>query len=414
MGKQLYKDLHAEQEANEAAARFMDSTDVIGDMSRAYGHDFSDVHIHTDESAAQRVEGTGVDALASGKDIFFGRNVFQQNDPTSRGLLAHELTHTMQQSPQSGMEQSAPEGAQQGGLIDWFRKRFRSKKRPNEEAISGPLSVSLNDSEDSVRYMTAMQNAVMPNASQIANRVPTAKPGQIGDAAALTGLQDIFANGNAIHTSNEFVRQGDRNNALAAIGIRTSQSAEAKADKAYRGDLLGNYSSDVADYFYNLQQGGLNMKYILPATTKGNLKGSPGAYVTGGRIDQMEQDLLSLFGNYATSDQSLEYIKNVSSAIGDADVFENDPRAVINYVIQCMLTSTGASHTKIMQQGSRFQDNENTVNTAREVLRTLLYLPNLASKSAEVRSTLPPEVNTLVDQYNALLDQIQQKLAAAA
>ena len=94
MSKKLLENIGAEHEANEIASRFMDSTDVVGDMSRAFGHDFSQVHIHTDESAAQRVEGTGADAFAQGNDIFFGRGVFQQSDPASRGLLAHELTHT--------------------------------------------------------------------------------------------------------------------------------------------------------------------------------------------------------------------------------------------------------------------------------------------------------------------------------
>ena len=72
MSRHLYQDQKAEREANEVAARFMDSSDVVGDMSREFGYDFSSVKIHTDEAAAQRVEGTGVDAFASGKDIFFG------------------------------------------------------------------------------------------------------------------------------------------------------------------------------------------------------------------------------------------------------------------------------------------------------------------------------------------------------
>ena len=76
MSKKLLENIGAEHEANEIASRFMDSTDVVGDMSRAFGHDFSQVHIHTDESAAQRVEGTGADAFAQGNDIFFGRGVF--------------------------------------------------------------------------------------------------------------------------------------------------------------------------------------------------------------------------------------------------------------------------------------------------------------------------------------------------
>ena len=164
MSKKLLENIGAGHEANEIASRFMDSTDVVGDMSRAFGHDFSQVHIHTDESAAQRVEGTGADAFAQGNDIFFGRGVFQQSDPASRGLLAHELTHTMQQSGEGGVHESAPQGAMQGGLIDWFRKKFGKKKQPMN--ISSPISAQVDTSPEALAYQKAMRGATM-DASQV-------------------------------------------------------------------------------------------------------------------------------------------------------------------------------------------------------------------------------------------------------
>ena len=136
MGSKLHLDLKAEQEANEIAAQFMDSQDVVGDMSRTYGADFSSVRIHTDENAAQRVAPTGADAFSTGRDIFFGRGAFDQSDPASRGLLAHELAHTMQQGIGGGEQsvtQSAPEGEAQGGILDWFRGLFGKKKKPEPE-----------------------------------------------------------------------------------------------------------------------------------------------------------------------------------------------------------------------------------------------------------------------------------------
>ncbi len=114
MSRQLHMNQAAEREANEIAFRFMHSSDVVGDMSRAYGADLSSVRIHADESAAQRVEGTGADALSTGKDVFFGRGVFDQGNPASRGLLAHELAHSLQQGVGGGepgmVTQSVPEG----------------------------------------------------------------------------------------------------------------------------------------------------------------------------------------------------------------------------------------------------------------------------------------------------------------
>ncbi len=156
MGTRLHIDPAAEREANEIAFQFQNSTDVVGDMSRAYGQDLSGVRIHTGEDAAQRVESTGMDAFSTGRDVFFARGAFNQNDPASRGLLAHELAHSLQQGGAEGVQQSAPEGAAQGGIIDWFRSKFGKKKQPEPEMdiseptlLEGPMTAQMtNDSGD--------------------------------------------------------------------------------------------------------------------------------------------------------------------------------------------------------------------------------------------------------------------------
>lgn len=145
MGKQLHVNQAAEREANEIAFRFMHSSDVVGDMSRTYGADLSAVRIHTDENAARKVEGTGADAFSTGKDVFFGRGVFDQGNPAGRGLLAHELAHSLQQGVGGGMEgaveQSVPEGAEQGGKITDFFRRIFGRRRQEEEPMEVPAEV---------------------------------------------------------------------------------------------------------------------------------------------------------------------------------------------------------------------------------------------------------------------------------
>ena len=141
MGKTFRPDA-AEREANEIAFRFQNSNDVMGDMSRAYHVDFSNIKIHTDGAADSKVKAAGKDALAKGNDLFFGKGIFESNDPGSKGLLAHELAHTMQQGAAEGGEgavsEMAPMGAEQGGRIrDWFKGLFGGKKEPEME-ISEP------------------------------------------------------------------------------------------------------------------------------------------------------------------------------------------------------------------------------------------------------------------------------------
>ena len=138
MEKKLHFDPASEREATDIGAKFMHSSDVVGDMSRAYGRDLSSVRIHTDESAARGAAERGVDAFSTGKDVFFARGAFDRSDPASRGLLAHELSHSMQQGVGGGggaMAQSAPMGAAQGGLREWFKGLFG---KSGDEADAAP------------------------------------------------------------------------------------------------------------------------------------------------------------------------------------------------------------------------------------------------------------------------------------
>ena len=160
MGKTFRPDA-AEREANEIAFRFQNSNDVMGDMSRAYHVDFSNIKIHTDGAADSKVKAAGKDALAKGNDLFFGKGIFESNDPGSKGLLAHELAHTMQQGAADGGEgavsEMAPMGAEQGGrLRDWFKRRFSSKKDTgNSEEdieISGPTLMDDPNASDFTGY----------------------------------------------------------------------------------------------------------------------------------------------------------------------------------------------------------------------------------------------------------------------
>ncbi|MCD7829256.1 MAG: DUF4157 domain-containing protein [Clostridiales bacterium] len=139
----LHEDMAAEKEAVDVGRQFMDSTDVVGDMSRAYGQDLSGVRLHTDPGAAQKAEERGVDAFSTGRDIYFAEGAYDRSDPSSRGLLAHELSHSLQQGvggDASVMAQSAPVGAEQGGILDWFRgKSKKSAPEPEDVEISEPV-----------------------------------------------------------------------------------------------------------------------------------------------------------------------------------------------------------------------------------------------------------------------------------
>lgn len=68
-------------------------------MSSAFGTDFSDVYIHTDEESVQMNRELKAQAFTRGKDIYFNQGKFDPDTVTGKHLLVHELTHVVQQNP---------------------------------------------------------------------------------------------------------------------------------------------------------------------------------------------------------------------------------------------------------------------------------------------------------------------------
>jgi outer membrane protein OmpA-like peptidoglycan-associated protein len=67
------------------------------EMEPAFGADFGAVRVHTGDEAHSLANRASALAFAHGGDIYFGRGQFQPDTTPGRRLLAHELTHVVQQ-----------------------------------------------------------------------------------------------------------------------------------------------------------------------------------------------------------------------------------------------------------------------------------------------------------------------------
>lgn len=63
-----------------------------------FGQDFSRVRVHTDARAAESARAVNARAYAVGQEIVFGAREFAPSTPAGKRLIAHELTHTLQQA----------------------------------------------------------------------------------------------------------------------------------------------------------------------------------------------------------------------------------------------------------------------------------------------------------------------------
>lgn len=71
--------------------------DTRTEMEDAFSSDFSGVQVHTGQEAASLSQSLGARAFTHGNSIFFNRGEYQPQSERGKHLLAHELTHTIQQ-----------------------------------------------------------------------------------------------------------------------------------------------------------------------------------------------------------------------------------------------------------------------------------------------------------------------------
>ena len=67
------------------------------EMENSFGADFSGINIHTDTQAVQLNKELGAQAFTHGRDVYFNAGKYRPESSEGKRLLAHELTHVIQQ-----------------------------------------------------------------------------------------------------------------------------------------------------------------------------------------------------------------------------------------------------------------------------------------------------------------------------
>jgi hypothetical protein len=97
-------------------------------MEGAMGHDFGDVRVHTGGEASKSAVSVQASAYTVGNDIVFGGGNYEPGSDSGKRMLAHELTHVVQQ--RSG----AVDGTPQAGGISVSDPSDRFERAAEENA----------------------------------------------------------------------------------------------------------------------------------------------------------------------------------------------------------------------------------------------------------------------------------------
>ena len=208
------------------------------EMEQRFDHDFSRVRVHSDATAEQSAQDLNASAYTVGHDIVFGAGQFAPGTNEGRRLIAHELTHVVQQ------ESSLSAGSLQ-------RQERRPRPAPVDAAAQRIIDLAQDTTtpidQRAVAVVQAIINQYFPADASKINGVNYSDGGSglvtsyTGGGAATTGT---------IHVGGDFVENTDqRNFARRVLQVRH----EIEHVEQVRSGMVGESRSDEREFiaFYH-------------------------------------------------------------------------------------------------------------------------------------------------------------------
>ena len=95
-------------------------------MESRLGADFGDVRVHTDSKASESARSVQAHAYTVGNDVVFQSGKYEPDSESGKRMLAHELTHVVQQRSGPVAGTPAPGGIQISNPSDTFERAAES------------------------------------------------------------------------------------------------------------------------------------------------------------------------------------------------------------------------------------------------------------------------------------------------
>ncbi|CAB3803395.1 hypothetical protein LMG28688_05779 [Paraburkholderia caffeinitolerans] len=185
-------------------------------MEPRFGYDFSQVRVHADDRAAESARAVGAHAYTAGSHVVFASGQPSPGSVAGDRLMAHELTHVVQQSqgpvagtpigggfdvsdPGDAYERNARESATS---LPASGRSFETQNVSGLETLrqsSAPHQIQRSDQDSPLQTAAAQQSASASQESATAAKASAITGGIYGGIGAITGVLGAFA---AIRSAN--------------------------------------------------------------------------------------------------------------------------------------------------------------------------------------------------------------------
>src|SRR6266496_4231868 len=120
-------------------------------MESRFGHDFGQVRVHTDSSAAESARAVNAHAYTVGKEIVFAQGQFAPHTEEGQHLLAHELAHTLQQKNAGAVMTETNDSLEVGQQNDPAEREADAIATSALTAVEKPVTASVQGDGPALR-----------------------------------------------------------------------------------------------------------------------------------------------------------------------------------------------------------------------------------------------------------------------
>jgi Domain of unknown function (DUF4157)/CHAP domain len=164
-------------------------------MEPRFGHDFSNVKVHTDAKAAESARVLNALAYTVSKDVVFGAGQYTPGTTAGQRLVAHELAHVVQQDGHS--IQRADKVSEVGDVYEQEADRVANEAVAVE---NGSLSSKISPASPTIARQA--QGGPMSLPEQPGQTLGPTTPSKRGQAAAAIALGELGVNENPPHSNS--------------------------------------------------------------------------------------------------------------------------------------------------------------------------------------------------------------------
>lgn len=269
---------HATYSAAQTSLGNLSGGQSLSQSTRAFfeprfDQDFGDVRVHSDAAAADSARSLNALAFTAGRDIVFAADQYAPDSPDGRRLLAHELTHVVQQKHSSAEPRISRK-------IDHFALSGCSADIVLSVGIYGPRATAPLATKWE-GWINSLWNGTVPcrsNSSRSCNaRVK----------ATLTAHPDINYWWNVPETNSVYVDEADERSHVNTI-IDSGDWRENADDRTIAheaGHLMGQ-----GDYYWNLPFIEATSKSGYENDIMANFRKDPGPTVYGPALSRILAD----------------------------------------------------------------------------------------------------------------------------